>query len=138
MVTRRKKVVIVVLLILLVAGVAAFLLVHDSGPRVVVHGNFSAKDVTQIKSAVRRELWRESFPRFSADTIEELPRRVKTALKVHVIEISTAREGFAKRIPRNKNGDAWARLSGPLEGRVYLVTNGPSGWSCVGPAPDIL
>ena len=66
---RRKKVIAIFALALLGAGFAYFLLTHDSSRPVVVKGNFSAKDVAEIESAVRREKWRETFPNFSWATI---------------------------------------------------------------------
>jgi hypothetical protein len=59
MVMRRKRVFVIVLVMLFGAGLAMFLLTRDSGPPVVVQGNFSAKDVAEIKSVVKRELWHE-------------------------------------------------------------------------------
>jgi hypothetical protein len=74
MITRKRKIIIAIVLLLLGAGLVVFLLMRDSGPPVVVKGNFSAKDVADIKRAVRKQLWREAFPNFSKQSIAGFPQ----------------------------------------------------------------
>jgi hypothetical protein len=127
---KRKIIVTVATLVLLGAGLAVFLLTRDSGPPVVVHGNFSAKDVAQIKSAVRRELWRVALPDFSWATIKASPQSVRWALKVRVRSISGP---FAV----NGTREAQVGLKGPekpggfilISPHGFIVTNGPNGWA---------
>jgi hypothetical protein len=130
MVTRKRKVIAMVGLVLLAAGAAVFLFTRDSGPPVVVHGDLSEKDVAQIKSAVKRELWKEAVPNFSWATLKALPRSVRWALKVRLRSISG---------PSTVNGTTEARvgLEGPnkpgglilISPHGFIVTNGPNGWA---------
>jgi hypothetical protein len=128
---RNRRIAAVIVLICLGAGVAVFLLTQDSGPSMVVQGNFSAKDVAQIKSAVRRELWREAFPNFSWNAFKGLPHGVKLAFKAHVTLI----QAIASTAPNGKT-DFLATLSQPFDSsglaRSYILTNGPYGWVCRG------
>ena len=125
---RKKKVSVIVALMLFGAGLAVFLLTQDSGSPVVVHGNFSAKDVAQIKSAVKRELWREALPNFSWATINALPRSVRRVTKVRIVFIS----GF-----NLWNGTPVANVQiveahepDRFQPRYdYDFTNGPKGWT---------
>jgi hypothetical protein len=126
---RKRKVIAIIVIGLLVAGIGVFLLTRDTGPPVVVYGNFTTKDVAQIKSAVRREVWREAFPDFSWKTIKASPRSVRWALRRHLKSISG---------PLTVNGTTGAqvRLRGPEEPGAselgsphgFIVTNGPNGW----------
>jgi hypothetical protein len=125
--------IVIVGLVLLGAGIALFLLTRDSGPPVEVYGNFSARDVAQIKSAVRRELWREAFPNFSWATIKALPHEVKRVPKTHITTVS--RYGP---LPDGAP-TALIRISMPFDATTsnalnsiapgYFLTNGPAGWS---------
>ena len=125
---RKKKVILVIVLVFLGAGLAVFLLMRDSGPPVVVSGNLSAEDIAQIKSAVRRELWREALPNFSWAAIKSLPRSSRRVTKVRIVRISDF--SFL-------NGTQLARveITEPHEpGHIQMpdfidVTNGPSGWA---------
>ena len=121
---RKRKVIVITTLALLGAGVAMFLLTRDSGPPVVVKGNFSAKDVTQIKSAARKELWREAFPDFSSYTIKALPRRTKRALTTRVSEIESLDWASV-----GSSNEAFASLvAGTNYVGNYVFTNDPTGW----------
>lgn len=130
---RKRKIIAISAVALLGAGLVGFLLTRDAGPPVVVYGNLSAKDVAEIKSAVRRELWREAFPNFSWATVKELPRSVRRALKAHVIRITAW--------PQNATPGASVRIADPYgperlgfgRSRVLGVTNGPNGWGYSGP-----
>jgi hypothetical protein len=137
----KRKVIVFVILAFLGAGLAVFLLTRDSGPPVVVNGNFSAKDVAQIKSAVRRELWRAVFPNFSWETVEASPGAMKKALNSHVATIepmganlpvevgesnSNLRQTSAVAIMSpTGSSNSWDELHS-----IYFLTNGPSGWVC--------
>ena len=140
MATRKRKVIIIVALALLGTGIAIFLLTRDSGPPVVVEGNLSAKDVAQIKSAVRRELWKEAFPNFSWATIKALPHSVKKALRSQVAEIrtengllnpvqysdsNTMRYQAVAFLSHTGSSNSWDEFS-----FIYILTNGPGGWVC--------
>ena len=123
---KRKVIIVIVALALLGAGLTLFLLTRDSGPPMVVQGNFSEKDVSQIKRAVRRQLWRETFPNFSVKTSKALPGMVKRALLTHVEYIQTCGVG----LPNRKGALAW--WSENAGGTGYVLTNGPAGWSYSG------
>jgi hypothetical protein len=127
MVTRRKEVIVIVVLALFGAGLAVFLLTRDTGPPVVVKGNFSAKDVAQIKSAVRRELWREAFPNFSWATIKASPRSVRRVTKLRIFRITgfTSFNGAPTARVQISEPDPWGapRLAYDCD-----FTNGPNGW----------
>ena len=123
---KRKIIVIVVLLMLLVAGLAVFLLTRDSGPPVRVFGNLSAKDVEQIKRAVKRELWKEAFPNFSGATFRTLPRSIGRALRARVVDVEGGR-----------TNEAFVTMADPYNPEQYgvgkwhelFITNGPDGWA---------
>ena len=124
---KKRKFIIITVLSLLGAGLAVFLLTRDSGPPVVVKGNFSAKDVAEIKSAVKRELWHEAFPNFSKQSIMMFPRMAKRAFTTRVSEVGTM--GWPKDAAKN---DAYALLSANALGTAYFMTNGPLGWRTIG------
>jgi hypothetical protein len=121
---RKRKIIVVVLLVMLLGGASVFFLSRDSGTPVQVSGDFSAKDVAQIKSAVRRSLWREAFPGFSMQTLKALPGAVKRAWKTHVARIEGSEH------------EATAWLAGPgietNEQFGYMLTNEPDGWAIHG------
>jgi hypothetical protein len=130
---RKKKVIVIVVLALLGAGMAVFLLTRDSGPPVVVKGNFSVKDVAQIKSAVRKELWKKAFPNFSIKTFKALPHEVKHLLKTRVTQVSgyvPLHNGTAQALARtSETFDASTSNALNSLARTYFLTNGPNGWS---------
>jgi hypothetical protein len=142
MVMRRKRVFVIILVMLFGAGLAMFLLTRDSGPPVVVQGNFSAKDVAEIKSVVKRELWHEAFPNLSGHMIKVFPYMVKRALSGHVVRIETpAAPGSGRWIgtpyggsnlyfpPPVKAERAAYVFFGRSTDTFLIVTNGPGGWS---------
>ena len=86
-VMRKRKLIVITVLALTAAMLGVFLLTRDYGPAVVVQGNFSAKDVAEIKSAVRQQLWHEALPDFSMQTIRAFPQMAKRALTTHLISI---------------------------------------------------
>jgi hypothetical protein len=126
--SRKRKVVVIIVLALLGVGLAVFLVTRDSGPPVVVHGNVSAKDVAQIKSAVRRELWRDAFPNFSWATIKALPRSMRRVQKVRIVRISglTLFNGTHLANVRIEEPHEEGRFQPPYD---YDFTNGPNGWT---------
>ena len=109
---RKKKVIVIIALVLLGAGLTVFLFTRDSGLPVVVEGNLSAKDVAQIKSVVRRELWRESLPNFSQATIKALPQSIRRVRKVQVVRIS-----------------CFSWINGTQLARVAMTESHEPGWS---------
>ena len=124
MVTRKRKVIVIVVSALFVAGLAMFLFTHDSGPPVVVHGNLSAKDVAQIKSAVRRQLWRDALPNLSEKSIMAFPKGAKRAFTIHVSEI------YPVVLSGTKGTRAAVALFSERSWQIgYCLTNGPGGWS---------
>jgi len=123
---RKRKIIIVGLLVVLLGGAAVLFLYSDSGPTVRVIGNLSPKDVAQIKTAVRCNLWHDALPSFSWQTFTALPGAAKRAWTSHV-----------RRIEGNEH-QATAFLGGPKLGGTnvwqgYDVTNGPAGWACIHP-----
>jgi hypothetical protein len=123
MVARKRKVIIIVALVLLGAGLAVFLVTRGSGPPISVMGNFSARDISQIKREVSREIWREGFPSFSMRAIKELPDTVKRDHETRIISIGW-------RIPPSgsQKGQAYAIFSGTGGQFGCCLTNGTTGW----------
>jgi hypothetical protein len=125
---RRRQIIRILLLVALGAGPAAFLLTYDGGQPVVVQGNFTAKDITQIKSAVRRQLWREVFPAFSTKTVMKLPLMAKRAMATRAEYIQMERGTSSSN--RCTVAVAWWEENG--KGTGYLLTNVPKGWTWAG------
>jgi hypothetical protein len=121
---RKGKVITVVAVALLGSAFAWFLVTRDNGPRISVMGNFSARDVAQIKRAVRREIWHEGFPRFSMSAIKELPDTIRRDHGTRIISIGW-------RVPPSgtEGGEAYTIFSGTGGESGCCVTNGPEGWS---------
>jgi hypothetical protein len=117
---RKRKIIIVVLLVLLLGGAGVMFLSCDSGTPVRVYGELSAKDVDQIKSVVRRHLWRDAFPEFSMQTFKALPGAAKRIWTTHITTIQgnphVAIVSFSRSVGRTNivNG--------------CTFTNGPAGW----------
>jgi hypothetical protein len=121
---RKRKIIAIIAIVLFGMALTVFLLTRDTGPPVVVTGNFSVQDVAQIKGEVRRELWREVLPSFSKETIIELPRQARRAFTTHVGEIRS----FNAASPGSSNKAIASIVVGKNYVIVYAFTNGPSGW----------
>ena len=127
---RRRKIIVISAVALLGAALVMFLLMRDTGPPVKVNGNFSAKDVAEIKSAVKRELWKEAFPNFSWNTIKALPRSIKRVVKVRVIRIENGWSVTGRPVARATIADPYYPRDPDYSWLEYPVTNGPAGWTC--------
>ncbi len=144
----KSKLVVIIILALLEATLGVFLLTRDSGPPVVVQGNFSAEDVAEIKSAVKLQLWREAFPNLSRRTIQRLPWAARRAVSTPVISIESVVEGLnvgvgeksspfrttwtSNRVTQSYfmvNRAAFACLSTNYRDSGFFLTEGPGGWS---------
>jgi hypothetical protein len=125
----RRATNIVILSVLLVAVVCSALLIlgRDSGKPPIVYGNLSARDISQIQRAVHHELWRDTFPNFSAQTFKTLPVHLRAALTNHVAYIATDGQNIAYALWGTNfagRGTNWETDHG------YYLTNGPTGWRC--------
>jgi hypothetical protein len=125
---RKRKVIAIIVVVVLAATLGVFLLTQDSGPPVVVRGNFSTMDIAEIKRAVRRQLWHEVLPNLSKQSIKAFPRMAKRAFAVRLVGVESwgtmTLNGSDKVILL-----ARAKLSGNSGQKFYLLTNGPIGWS---------
>src|SRR5689334_12907147 len=117
---RKRKIIIVVLLVMLLGGAGVMFLSRDSGPPIKLDGDFSAKDITQIKRAVRHRLWHDAFPGLSWQTLKALPGGVKSAWGTRIREISGNPHIVTVYVSGPGRTNWW-------EG--YALTNGPGGWA---------
>jgi hypothetical protein len=110
--------IIVTLSVLLVTafGCVILFILRSPGPSPVVDGNLSARDISQIQRAVRRELWHENFPNFSAQTFKSLPANIHAVFTNRIAYIGTFSSNTAY---------AWCGTNSFLG---YSLTNGPDGW----------
>jgi hypothetical protein len=72
------------LLVMLGAGMVKIL----RQSTLLVHGNLSKQDSSEIVRAVRSSLWREAFPDFSWQTIKRAPRALWAVGTARISEIS--------------------------------------------------
>jgi hypothetical protein len=106
----------VILLLLIIAGFFLFRPV----PSIRVIGNLPAKDLAEIKSFARHQIWKGTFPNFSWKSIKGLPSAVNSRWHTHLVRVEV------------KSGDTVeAILAKPgLEGGDgYILKKGPKGWT---------
>lgn len=117
---RRRFFVIGVLMAFTGILLAVWVLTRDSGPPVVVQGNFSARDIAQIQRVVRRRLWHDALPNLSKQSLMAFPGTAKYALNTHVFRIERW---------NSPPGSARALFTtNELLSSGYVLTNGPAGW----------
>src|SRR5581483_699928 len=84
-VMHKKKKIVFALLLLLLVGVGVWLLL--AAPRrapMQVVGTLTPKEVTEITSAVHRQMWRSTFSAFSWKAIPGLPGSIAGNVTSHI------------------------------------------------------
>jgi len=116
----KHKVVAIGLLLL---GAAAALVRLFPHPTIMVRGNLSHRDVSDIVRTVKRDIWRQAFPDFSWRTIQRTPRAMWAVATSRVSEVSDA---FQNRAVVKGSFRLESRIAGP---GFLLVSFGCDSWA---------
>ncbi len=125
----RLKSGLAVLLILATAvlwwGTADRARIGGPGSPIHVSGNLSQRDLIEIRSIVRRDLWRQVLPTFSWWTLRDLPRAIRSRAKEHVFSIGLAQDGTVELSTQAQQG------FGPVtfhSGHTYVLKRNGKRW----------
>jgi len=91
-VARRHRLVICLCVLVVVASLVWL----SAPPGLVVHGDFSEQDVSQIVKAVKHDVWRTAFPDSSWSTIKSTPRALWAVAGVGIYEVSQTSKDRAR------------------------------------------
>src|SRR5437899_82116 len=83
-VARRHRLVICLCVMVVVASLVWL----SARPKLVVHGDFSQQEVSQIVKAVKHDVWRTAFPDSSWSTLKGAPRALWAVAGVRIYEVS--------------------------------------------------
>ena len=114
-----RKILIVTILLVAVVGVA-FLAWPLPRPEVI--GNLPDKDVNEITAVVRHELRKEVLPRFSWESVRELPSSIRRYRRSPILSITVHTDGTVEVM----TGKVYGPLNG--SGRIYQLKRGAKGW----------
>ena len=115
------------LVVLVCAGLLFFAAHREE--KITVRGNLSATEVAEIKSAVRAEMRRRIFPRFSWRNIKHLPAAVVKELRYKILSIDRHQTNIVRvqtGLPRPEPGDP--QFAWELGWEWYDVEKGTNGW----------
>jgi hypothetical protein len=115
-------------LVVLVCGGLLFFAAHWE-EKISVGGNLSATEVAEIKSAVRAEMRRRIFPRFSWWNIKHLPAATVKELRYKILSIDCYQTNIVRvqtGLPRPEPGDP--QFVWELGWEWYDVEKGTNGW----------
>lgn len=114
----KKKLIALAIFLLLLIPIA-LLLVHPAQCAKVV-GNISAKDLAEVKSFARNQIWSGTFPNFSWKSIKGLPPAVNLRLHMRLVRIEMKNNETVEviiAVPKS----VWRNIS-------YTVKKGSKGW----------
>ena len=117
---------LIAILLLALSGILFFATRRET-PFMVIGGDLSAKDLTEIKRTVHRELRREAFPDLSWDSVKRLPGglRFLAGVNIRAVEIRYSDSSYVRVwIGRSRDPEESLRLTIPLE-------RGTNGWMVI-------
>ena len=118
---RRTKIMLTCLLIVIL-GAFAWLIPRQSQPITVI-GTLPAKDLANIESTVRHEIWRGTFPDSSMKTFKELPGNLNLRLSMRVVKVRVGNENAVAVTVRSSKK--------PLNVWCYVLKKTEAGWTII-------